>query len=586
MKTLPERTKRLFWIAVVLVSVTGAMTGVLKIVRADGSLYEKIKIFHLVLNFFRNEYVDPQSDSRLLAGAVNGMLSATGASLTNLLLSSLETPSLASNILPAVFNARAASNILLLRLSDPRASSNRLLRAMANPGDTSNVRPEIRSLFAEDIFGKLSIFNQCLNFVRERAVPRQDDEKLIYAAIDGMVWQLRITNPANPEGDPDPFTHFLRPRDFKDLQVETTGKFGGLGIYITIRDDKLMVQSPIPDTPASRAGLKAYDWIQKIDGESTKGLVIEDAMGKLRGVPGTRVTVSIMRDGFADPVDYTLVREVIKIESVVAKVMDPGNYGYIRIKQFGETTASDLENVLKDYSSRNLDGLILDLRGNPGGLLVAAWKIADMFLTSGLVVYTKGRTRESDQEFPADAFEYLGGMPMVVLVDRGSASASEIVTGALKDDKRATVVGERTFGKGIVQTVKQLDEGTAVSFTTAKYYTPSGVCIHGIGIEPNIEVKAPALTDEQVKSIQKVLDGRFVENFVRADPELLKRDPAAVAEKVRGLQDEIRAKGIEIDASLLARLVKIEAYRSDEFVYDLDTDVQLQRAVQFLKEKK
>ncbi len=420
----------------------------------------------------------------------------------------------------------------------------------------------------DEIYEHVKTFNTILSIIKNEYVDESEGKTLMYGAIDGMLKSLN-----------DPYTRYMRPKDFKEMKEETTGKFGGIGIYITIRDDQLMVQSPIPDTPAARAGLKAYDRIIRIDGNATKGITIEDAMNKLRGSVGTKVKVTVTRESVSEPIDFSITRDEIKIQSVVTKKIEEKNLAYIRIRQFGEETAMDLEKMLKDYEKQKVAGLILDLRGNPGGLLTAAWKVSDLFLNKGLIVYTKGRIPESIQEFNASSIEYIPNTPMVILVDNGSASASEIVTGALKDNKRATIVGEKTFGKGVVQTVKPLSKDTALSYTTAKYYTPSGVCIHGIGIQPDIEVKMPALTEDQLKAIKKLYDAKLIEGFA-------KLHPAPTKEDLSGFHLQVKEKGIELDADTLRKLVRLEVNRDKDLVYDLEEDIQLQKAVEVLTTRK
>lgn len=415
-----------------------------------------------------------------------------------------------------------------------------------------------------DIYGSLRIFNTVLNLVRNEYVEPQDPEKLVYGAIDGMLATLD-----------DPYTRLLRPKDFKEMQVETTGKFGGIGIYITIRNERLVVESPIAGTPASRAGIRAYDEIVSIDGKPTKGLSLDEAVSRLRGKVGTKVTIGIMREGFREPVEYTLVRDEIKIRSVVAEVMKENGFGYIRIKQFGEETAPDLERILRSYQERGVPGIVLDLRSNPGGLLLAAWKVADLFLDDGMIVYTKGRQPEHNQEFRAQPGAYLRGVPIVVLVDRGSASAAEIVTGALKDRGRATVVGEKTFGKGVVQTVRPLGEDMALSFTTAKYYTPAGTQIHKTGIQPDIEVKAPEPSEEEMKAVKALWESGRIPEFVKTHPNFTDTD-------LEDFRRRLSRTNIVLPFNLLRRLVRAEAYRNDEIVYDLQDDPQLVRAVEVL----
>jgi len=419
-----------------------------------------------------------------------------------------------------------------------------------------------------DLYKNLRIFNQILSYIKTEYVTKEDSEKLINGAIDGMLKTLN-----------DPYTRYMRKDAYKEMEVTTKGKFGGLGIYITIRDKQLTIISPIPDTPAYKAGLKAYDKIVKIGDKSTADMSINDAVNLMRGKVGTKVTISIMRKGLKKPVDYTLTRDIIKIKSVVGKKMDEANLGYVRIKQFGEDTATDLRDYLKKFETDKVQGVILDLRGNPGGLLIAADKVADLFLDQGLIVYTKGRIKENDMKFTASPIDYCHNLPVVILVNGGSASASEIVTGALKDNKRAVVIGEKTFGKGIVQTVKPITKNSALSFTTAKYYTPSGVCIHGIGIQPDIEVKVPELSEEEIQTIQKIFKNKYIENFVKTHPAYTKKD-------VEQLQTDLKDKKLPLNFKILNRLVKLEKNKDKEIIYDLEDDIQLQRAVDVLKTSK
>jgi len=289
-------------------------------------------------------------------------------------------------------------------------------------------------------------------------------------------------------GSLDPHSAYLTPELYKELQVDTKGSFGGLGIEITNRGGVLTVVSPIEDTPASRAGILPGDQIIKIDGEFTKDLTLADAVKKMRGPRGSKVVLSIKREGVPELLDFTLVRENIQIQSVKYKDLGDG-YGYIRITQFQERTAAALEEALAQLSASNdgsIRGLILDLRNDPGGLLSQAVKVADTFLDSGLIVYTDGRLDSQKQKYFAHKPGSYTDFPMVVLVNGGTASAAEIVAGALQDHKRALVLGTQTFGKGSVQTILPLDDQSALRLTTALYYTPSGRSIQATGITPDI----------------------------------------------------------------------------------------------------
>jgi carboxyl-terminal processing protease len=285
----------------------------------------------------------------------------------------------------------------------------------------------------------------------------------------------------------DPHSAYLTPDLYKELQVDTKGSFGGLGIEITNRNGILTVVSPIEDTPAYRAGLKAGDQIMKIDGEFTKDMSLVDAVKKMRGPKDTKVTLTLKREGQPELFDVVLAREIIKIRSVKSKMLEPG-WGYLRITQFQERTDDDAERALKqlDKEAGGLQGLVLDLRNDPGGLLTQAVKISDIFLDSGLIVYTDGRLENQKQKYFAHKAGTWSDFPMVVLVNSGSASASEIVAGALQDQKRALVLGTPTFGKGSVQTILPLDDTSAIRLTTARYFTPNGRSIQATGIVPDI----------------------------------------------------------------------------------------------------
>src|SRR6185436_10848370 len=292
---------------------------------------------------------------------------------------------------------------------------------------------------------------------------------------------------------------YLTPDLYKELQVDTKGSFGGLGIEITMRNNILTVVSPIEDTPAYRAGVKAGDMIIKIDGQFTKDMTLVDAVKKMRGPKGSKVVLSIKREGVNEIFDVSLNREVIKIQSVKAKTLEKG-YGYLRVTQFQERTDSDVERALEQWTrDGQLEGLVLDLRNDPGGLLTQAVKVADTFLDSGLIVYTEGRLDNQKQKY----FAHPGGqteIPLVVIVNGGSASASEIVAGALQDHGRAVVVGTKTFGKGSVQTILPMENGAALRLTTAMYFTPSGRSIQVTGITPDVIIdNAPAAQGERTQ---------------------------------------------------------------------------------------
>ncbi|MBN1573651.1 MAG: S41 family peptidase [Deltaproteobacteria bacterium] len=343
---------------------------------------------------------------------------------------------------------------------------------------------------SDNIYKELEIFTNALNLIRENYVEEVDTKKLITGAISGMVTAL------------DEHSSYITSDKFNNFLDDTKGSFGGLGIIISIVDETLTVISPIEDTPAWRAGLKSGDKIITIDGVSTKGIDILEAQKKLKGKKGTKVTIAIIRKGFTKPKNITITREIIKLKSVKHEVYD-NNVVYIRITHFIETTTEDFKKALDDAESKtngNLKGIILDLRDDPGGLLSKSVEICDMFVDDGTIVYTEGRVAGSRMIFKAHRLGTLPEIPMVILINGGSASASEIVAGSLKDHGRAILIGTKSFGKGSVQTIIPMSDGSGIKLTTAKYYTPSGVSIHGEGIEPNIVVEVPE-TEEGEESI-------------------------------------------------------------------------------------
>jgi carboxyl-terminal processing protease len=329
----------------------------------------------------------------------------------------------------------------------------------------------------------LETFTNIMSIIQKNYVDEVQTKRLIEGAINGMLAAL------------DPHSAYLTPELYKELQVDTKGSFGGLGIEITNRNGVLTVVAPIEDTPAWRAGVKAGDQIIKIDGDFTKDMSLVEAVKKMRGPKETKVTLALKRESRPDLFEVTLTREVIKIQSVKSKSLEKG-YGYVRLTQFQERTDDDLERAVKtlDKEAGGIQGLVLDLRNNPGGLLTQAVRVSDLFLDSGLIVYTDGRLENQKQKYFAHKAGTWADFPMVVLVNGGSASASEIVAGALQDHKRALVLGTQTFGKGSVQTILPLDDSSALRLTTARYFTPSGRSIQATGIVPDIVMdQNPAL---------------------------------------------------------------------------------------------
>ena len=334
----------------------------------------------------------------------------------------------------------------------------------------------------QETYKQLNLFGDVFQRVQEQYVEEVTDKKLIESAISGMLQSL------------DPHSSYLSPESYKDMQVKTKGKFGGLGIEITMEDGVVKVVSPIDDTPAANAGMKSGDLIIGINGESIRGLSINDAVSQLRGPVGSKVLITVVRDK-KDPFEIEIIRDIIKIRSVRHNVIK--NIGYVRLTTFSDTTTSGLEksvDEIKKELQENFQGLILDLRNNPGGLLNQSISVTDSFLNQGEIVSTQGRKDDDTSRIFAKKGDIIDGKPMIVLINSGSASASEIVAGALKDHSRAIIIGTRSFGKGSVQSIIPLAGNGAMRLTTARYYTPSGISIQAKGIEPDIIVE-PGITE-------------------------------------------------------------------------------------------
>ena len=325
-------------------------------------------------------------------------------------------------------------------------------------------------------FQDLRTFTEVFHKIKTDYVEKVDDKTLIEHAIEGMLNGL------------DPHSSYLTPEVFQELRIGTTGEFGGLGIEVGMENGFIKVIAPIDDTPAQRAGIKAGDLIIRLDDTPVKGMSLTDAVKIMRGKPGESIKLTIVRENEEKPLTIKIVRAIIKVKSVKTSSLEPG-YAYIRISQFQTHTARDLKKAIAKFKKENhgkLKGLVLDLRNNPGGVLNAAVDVSDTFLTQGLIVYTEGRVEDSKMKFRAHPKDFIDGAPMVVLVNGGSASASEIVAGALQDHKRAIIMGRKTFGKGSVQTILPMKNNAALKLTTARYYTPNGRSIQAEGIQPDI----------------------------------------------------------------------------------------------------
>jgi len=408
--------------------------------------------------------------------------------------------------------------------------------------------PTVSAVARQD-YESLESFTNILSIVKKNYVEEVDTKNLVSGAINGMLNSL------------DPHSAYLTPDLYKELQMDTQGRFGGLGIEITVKGGILTVVSPIEDTPAAKVGIKPGDQIFKIEEEFTKDMTLVDAVKKMRGPKGTKITISIRREGVGELLDFTLVRDVIRIQSVRSRALEPG-YGYIRLAQFQERADRDVQRALEKMAAEKggLKGLVLDLRNNPGGLLTQAVRVADLFLDSGLIVYTEGRIESQKQKFTAQKEGSWMDFPIVVLVNGGSASASEIVAGALQDHKRAVVLGTKTFGKGSVQTILPLDDSSALRLTTARYFTPLGRSIQALGIVPDITVEAS--TGQEGKAEEKKRQGLREENL-----------PGHLA-------NPQQAPSPQQDQSDKEKLVPPSAPTGDETI---DTDAQLKRALDLLK---
>ncbi len=419
----------------------------------------------------------------------------------------------------------------------------------------------------EKTYEHLRLFNEIFNLLRTEYYDESKvtPKKLIKGAIDGMIETLD-----------DPHTSYFSKENFDELKTDTRGEFGGLGIVIGLRDAWITVISPIDDTPAARAGIKARDKIIEIDGKSTEGFTTMDAVKLLRGKVGTSVTITIMRGDKGEPLHFTIIRGVIKLETVKSTVID-NHIGYVRITQFSEPTAEALKIHVDNLLKEGIDSIIVDLRNNPGGLLNSAIEISDMFIKGGTIVSTKGRDPEHNQIFMAKEKTAFPDIPLIVLVNEGSASGSEILAGAIKDNKRGILVGEKTFGKGSVQTVRELPDGSGVRITTAIYYTPSGESIHEKGIEPDELIKGVEITQEEVKTMEELEDLGLIKEFVKVHKTYTDGD-------LESLMTQLSENGIELKSIIVKKLIKNELEKLKiPALVDLDFDLQLKHAVNMLK---
>ena len=395
-----------------------------------------------------------------------------------------------------------------------------------------------------ETFQQLELFADVLARVRNDYVVDVDDSEMIANSINGMLQSL------------DPHSSYIKPEDYMKLQENTSGEYGGLGMEVTSEDGVVKVIAPIDGSPAKRAGIKAGDYITEVDGENILGLGLTEAVEKMRGKPGEPITITVVRMD-EDPLDIDLVREIIKRQPVKGEIKD--GVGYLRISQFNEKTASSLQTAVKDLKSQTggrLPGIVLDLRGNPGGLLDQSIKVSSAFLDGGEVVSTRGREADDTERYNAQRGELLKGIPLVVLVDEASASASEIVAGAIQDRNRGLVIGRQTFGKGSVQSVIPLRGGRdgALRLTTQRYYTPAGTSIQGTGITPDILISA---TPEDGKTSSRLKESDL--------PNSIRNEALEALENGEDADDEFTVE-----------------YPPED--YEVENDYQLERAIQILKD--
>ncbi|WP_157760538.1 S41 family peptidase [Thiomicrorhabdus arctica] len=354
---------------------------------------------------------------------------------------------------------------------------------------------------------ELRAFVEVFERVSHDYVDAVDDKKLLEGAISGMLSNL------------DPHSAYLPPEDFAEMQEHTTGEFGGLGMEVGMEDGFVKIISPIDDTPAQKAGIKAGDLVIKLGSEPVKGKTLGEAVNIMRGKPGTKLELTIIRSGEDAPLKIVITRAIIKVKSVKQRMLKD-NIGYLRISQFQIRTGSDLIKGIAKLEKQNkapLDGLVLDLRNNPGGVLTAAVQVSNAFLNKGLIVYTEGRIKNSQMRFEAESGDVMAGKPIVVLINEGSASASEIVAGALQDQKRALIAGRTSFGKGSVQTLLQLNNGAAIKVTTARYFTPLGRSIQAEGIKPDVTIDLVKVEKVDSQKLMRVKEKDLTGHLVNGD---------------------------------------------------------------------
>lgn len=429
----------------------------------------------------------------------------------------------------------------------------------------------------------IGVFSKVLSLVRSNYVREVKTKDLIYGALRGMMETL------------DPHSQFMDPETYKEMQIETEGKFEGLGISVWIRDGQLIVVSPIEGTPAYEAGIQAGDRIMEIDGESTKDITLQDAVKKMRGPKGTSVTLTIGRGGVDEPLEFTIVRGVIVVKSIPYSFLTEEKIGCIRISEFKKLAGKDLEEILKELEKEGMEGLILDLRANPGGLLNEAVEVCDKFLPKDkLIVSTQGRVSSQNLRYLSNEAPH-PDYPLVVLINKGSASASEVVAGAIQDYERGKIVGEKSFGKGTVQSVLALEDGSGLRLTTAHYLTPKGRNIDEKGIEPDIKVELPTLPKIVSQIASKGYFGGFSQRYLLTHPDVdqkfqirdkdLDEFSSFLKEKKFDFKEEEWREAIpEIKRELRIAIIRQALGETVAYRVTRDEDPQFQKAVEAIKE--
>lgn len=414
----------------------------------------------------------------------------------------------------------------------------------------------------------LDYFHQVYHYIRTDYVDERNNKDIFYGAIRGMMKALD-----------DPYSRFLDEKSFREFKENISGDFVGVGIEITVKDGEVVVISPIEDSPAMQSGIREGDTIIKVDGVSIKNKPLEKIVKMIRGRPTTTVKLHVRRDGFEEPLEFELTRSIIHTTSVKYDIIDSNKVGYLRIKIFGDDTTREVEKALKYFNSKNIKKIIIDVRGNPGGKLDDAIRICDMFLEKNqIIVSTKGRKGTGNVRENRSSHDPIYRGKIIVLVNKGSASASEILAGAIKDNNRGKLLGEKTFGKGSVQRLFSLTDLVGITLTVAKYFTPSGVCIHGIGIVPDIQVSSNIVPERDKVNVNAIYKAKIPEEFV-------KQNRQYTAESKKQFHELLRQRNLPVTETSANYILKRELVRYTKgTLYDLEFDTQLKKALEVLNE--